>query len=249
MQKDLPTVRILGIEFYNGSLEGALEVARVEGGLILAPSGPGLADLGKNPHYDAALKEADLNLIDSGFLALLWNRRTGQKLQRHSGYKFIKALTEDKDFRNSDDQLWVMPSSDEAASVQSYLGVEERRLDDKHFYVAPYYDKADIKDLNLFKAIRRKKPKYIILAIAGGKQEVLGHWLREQLDYKPAIICIGAAIAFLTGHQASIPSWADRIYIGWLLRILKNPKVFLPRYWKARKLKRLLSEYGTEFPA
>ncbi|HAQ58528.1 MAG TPA: glycosyltransferase, partial [Opitutae bacterium] len=88
----------------------------------------------------------------------------------------------------------------------------------------------------------------VILTIAGGKQEVLGYWLRNQLDYEPTILCIGAAIAFLTGKQVSIPKWADRIYIGWLLRIITDPKTFLPRYWSARKLRSLLKRWGTQMP-
>lgn len=30
--------------------------------------------------------------------------------------------------------------------------------------------------------------------------------------------------------QANIPTRADRLYLGWLFRILQSPKTFLPRY-------------------
>jgi UDP-N-acetyl-D-mannosaminuronic acid transferase (WecB/TagA/CpsF family) len=49
-----------------------------------------------------------------------------------------------------------------------------------------------------------------------GVQERLGYALRKQLSYKPAILCLGAAIAFLSGGQANIPNWADRLMLGWL---------------------------------
>jgi hypothetical protein len=42
-----------------------------------------------------------------------------------------------------------------------------------------------------------------------------------------------ALATFLTGTQANIPTWADRLYLGWLLRIFQSPRTFLPRYWKA----------------
>ena len=77
------SVRILGIEFFNDELRIALDIAHHEGGLILAPPGPGLANLGLNQHYDTALGEADVNLIDSGYLALLWKRKCGESLRRH----------------------------------------------------------------------------------------------------------------------------------------------------------------------
>jgi N-acetylglucosaminyldiphosphoundecaprenol N-acetyl-beta-D-mannosaminyltransferase len=49
----------------------------------------------------------------------------------------------------------------------------------------------------------------------------------------PVILCTGAAIAFFTGGQAKIPTWADRLYLGWFLRIMENPGSFIPRYFKA----------------
>ncbi len=236
------TVRILGIDFYNDKLENALKIARDEGGLFLAPSGPGLAELGQNPHYDAAVQNADINLVDSGYLALIWKRRTGQSIQRHSGLKFIKALIDSPAFKQNNRQLWVVPDQEHQNATAAYLLSQEIGLQEQNYYQAPYYADFPIEDHELLKVIRERRPDYVILTIAGGKQEVLGHWLRDKLDYEPSIICIGAAIAFLSGKQASIPTWADRIYIGWLLRILSNPKEFLPRYWKARKLRKLLDE-------
>lgn len=240
--------RILGIDFFNDELELALKIAHADGGLFLAPSGPGLSELGRNPHYDAALQNADVNLIDSGYLALLWQKRTGQLLQRHSGLKFIKALIESEEFIKNQKQLWVMPNVAHLQSTRDYLKTKGIDLPEQQFPVAPFYDSNKVSDTDLLARIQSERPDYIVLAIAGGKQEVLGHWLRDQLDYSPAIICIGAAIAFLSGEQARIPAWADRIYIGWLLRILADPKTFIPRYWNARKLRCILSTYGTDAP-
>lgn len=248
MSRPFQTVRILGIDFYNDSLEKALSATIHDGGLVLAPSGPGLSELGKDPHYDASLQNADINLIDSGYLALLWKKRTGENLQRHSGLKFIKALIEEEIFKSETAQLWVMPTKAHSDATRAYLLASGIELDSDSFYQAPFYEQAQISDPQLLAAIREKQPRFIILCIAGGKQELLGHWLQTQLDYKPAIICIGAAIAFLTGQQANIPPWADRIYLGWLLRILQNPKTFLPRYWKARKLGKLLALHGSAAP-
>jgi UDP-N-acetyl-D-mannosaminuronic acid transferase (WecB/TagA/CpsF family) len=248
MVEHFNTVRILGISFYNDSFERALEIAHQDGGLFLAPSGPGLADLGQNPHYDSALAAAEVNLIDSGYLALLWQKRTGDTIQRHSGLKFIKALLEDPRFQKNTRQLWVMPSEEHVEITKKYLNASGIDVASSNFYAAPHYRESPVRDDVLLERIRVTQPDYVILAIAGGKQEVLGHWLRDELDHQPAIICIGAAIAFLSGQQANIPPWADRIYIGWLLRILTDPKTFIPRYWKARKLRHLLEKHGEHLP-
>ncbi|MFP4069416.1 MAG: WecB/TagA/CpsF family glycosyltransferase, partial [Opitutales bacterium] len=192
MTEPFHTVRILGLRFYNDSLERALDLAHTGGGLFLAPSGPGLADLGTDPAYDEAALNADLNLIDSGYLALLWKRRTGEQIRRHSGLKFIKALIEDERFQSDPRQLWVMPSQADIESARHYLrenGLDG--IDSRHFYEAPYYRDRPVRDETLLERIRDERPDYVILCIAGGKQEVLGHWLRERLEHRPAIICIG----------------------------------------------------------
>ncbi len=248
MANHFKSVRILGIDFFDDSLDRALRLAHEEGGLFLAPSGPGLADLGKDIHYDAALRAADVNLIDSGYLALLWQQRTRQAINRHSGLKFIKALLDDPRFQTNRRQLWIMPSRRHCEATQRYLQSNNIELDGSHFYEAPYYRESPIYDTVLLQRIKNERPDYVILAIAGGKQEVLGHWLRDQLDHRPAIVCIGAAIAFLSGQQANIPTWADRIYVGWFLRILSDPKTYLPRYWKARKLRYLIKAHGVDAP-
>jgi UDP-N-acetyl-D-mannosaminuronic acid transferase (WecB/TagA/CpsF family) len=88
----------------------------------------------------------------------------------------------------------------------------------------------------------------VIVTIGGGNQERLGLYLKRHLAYRPAIHCIGAAIAFLSGDQVHIPVWADRFYLGWLYRCLSEPKRYVPRYWNARKLLTLMLRYRSELP-
>ena len=43
-------------------------------------------------------------------------------------------------------------------------------------------------------------------------------------------------IAFLNKTQAPINDFYDKIYLGWLIRIIFKPNIFLKRYLKAFKL-------------
>ena len=61
-------------------------------------------------------------------------------------------------------------------------------------------------------------------------------------------MCLGAAIAFLTGGQANIPPWADKLIFGWLLRLLSNPRKFWRRYWEALRLAPLLWRWRARAP-
>jgi len=78
--------------------------------------------------------------------------------------------------------------------------------------------------------------KIIIINIGGGIQEILGFYLKNNIKYKPMIICTGAAISCLAKDQAPINNFIDKIYLGWLLRIIFHPSAFFPRYIYAFKL-------------
>jgi UDP-N-acetyl-D-mannosaminuronic acid transferase (WecB/TagA/CpsF family) len=105
-----------------------------------------------------------------------------------------------------------------------------------------------IDDEPLLAQIRKRRPSHIIVTIGGGSQERVGLYLKRRLDPLPAIHCIGAAIAFLSGDQVQIPMWADRLYLGWLFRCLSEPRRYVPRYWSARKLVWLMLQYRETLP-
>lgn len=250
-------MQILGIDFFKGSEQAAVD-RMWEGGLVVAPSGPGLAeDLLERAAYREALRSANLVIPDSGAMVLVWNLiRAGNstaRLSRVSGLAFLRAVFADDRVRTRK-TFWVMPSQEEAEVNLAWLcdnGLQNLRPDDT--YIAPDYRRtvsADgtVTDPALVSAIERQRPDLIVLNVGGGIQEPLGAWLASQLSYRPAILCTGAALAFLTGRQAAIPPWADRFYLGWLLRTLKNPIRFGSRYLRALPLPYLIARYGSALP-
>ena len=86
---------ILGIKFFKGSTKQAL-LKIIEGGLLVAPSGPGMAnDLIRCDEYARALTNADVVLLDSGFISLWSKIFFKEKLTRNSGLKFLQYLLYD----------------------------------------------------------------------------------------------------------------------------------------------------------
>ena len=114
-------------------------------------------------------------------------------------------------------------------------------------YLAPAYD-STIEDEALLQKIRERKPLHVIVTIGGGTQERLGIYLKRNVKPLPAIHCMGAAIAFLSGDQVQIPLWADRFYLGWIFRCISEPKRYVPRYWSARKLVSLMIRFRGGLP-
>jgi hypothetical protein len=178
--------------------------------------------------------------------------KPAQQLGRYSGLRLLRETLPREDVRAPGNSFWVMPSAEEQALNLKWLqrnGFEALSADD--CYLAPRYHRAadgSIEDPALLALIEARRPMVIFLNVGGGVQEQLGWYLRNQLSYRPAILCTGAAIAFLTGGQADIPPWADRFYLGWLLRTLQDPKKFGRRYWDSIGLVALILRHGANLP-
>jgi UDP-N-acetyl-D-mannosaminuronic acid transferase (WecB/TagA/CpsF family) len=234
--------RILGVNFFVGAMPELLQLC-AEGRFIVVPAAPALADLPTDSAYRESLEKSDFAITDSGFMVLLWKFFTGQSLPRISGLKLLRGLLESDKLRQPGRSLWIMPSKRESEVNLAWLNQNGYPVAPEDCFVAPFYPKGAISDPALLSWIESRKSPYIIVNLGGGVQEPLGLYLKENLSYRPSIICVGAAIAFITGLQANIPVWADTLMLGWLLRGFHSPRKFLPRYWKAMQLVTVLAKY------
>ena len=239
--------RILGIEFFDGSARAAVALMR-SGGLLVIPAAPALKDLNRNHGYREALLNADLAITDSAFMVLIWNGLQSKSVKRLSGLEYLRALLLDPDVRRPGNTLWIMASPISAKRNLDWLQEQGIAVPEDNIYIAPMYDCGPISDPALLDRLDRLRPQHVIMTIGGGTQERLGLYLKRNLACRPAIHCIGAAIAFLSGDQVHIPVWADRYYLGWLLRSLSEPKRYVPRYWDARKLLALMLRHRSRLP-
>jgi N-acetylglucosaminyldiphosphoundecaprenol N-acetyl-beta-D-mannosaminyltransferase len=237
---------ILGVRFFNGTVEEAVDSLSSSGGLLVVPAAPALVKISEDEGYRRALISADMIIADSGAMVLLWKIFTGRRVERISGLKFLKHLVARLASHPDEHVLWIVPS--EHAHEKTIAWLRSGNLTaSADFYVAPRYG-SNVRDNALASKIDNHPPAHVVIGIGGGVQEKLGLFLKENLRSRPAIHCIGAALAFLTGDQPPIPMWADRFYLGWLLRLLRQPRVFGPRYLSAMKLPWLIFRYREELP-
>jgi UDP-N-acetyl-D-mannosaminuronic acid transferase (WecB/TagA/CpsF family) len=238
--------QILGIHFFNGTVDEAVEAMCANGGLLVVPAAPMLVKLSEDEDYRRALTSADMAIADSGAMVLLWKIFTGGRVERISGLKFLKRLVARLAAHPDERVLWIVPSEHAHEKTVAWLrSINLTATAD--FYIAPRY-RAQVRDDTLVGKIDNHPPTHVVVGIGGGVQEKLGLFLKENSRARPAIHCIGAALAFLTGDQPPIPMWADRFYLGWLLRLLRQPRVFGPRYLSAFKLPFLIARYRDGLP-
>jgi exopolysaccharide biosynthesis WecB/TagA/CpsF family protein len=242
-----PTCQILGIRFFNGDVAEAIALVSQHGGFLVAPSGTCFARLREDENYRRAVLAADLAIPDSGFMVLLWRLLHGAKIERVSGLKYLKHLLGRLKGERNRELLWVLPSERARQKLHEWSRGAAFPITSENCYVAPRYE-FEVEDRNLISVLEQHRPVHIIIAIGSGAQEKLGYYLRENLSYRAAIHCTGAALGLITGDQSSIPDWADRFYLGWFFRLLAQPRVFVPRLSRAFQLPWLILKYGEKLP-
>ncbi len=203
---------------------------------MVVPSAPVLSAISKDAEHHLALMKSDFAIPDSGFLILLLKYFKGIKIGKLSGLTFLRHFLAEEILRKERCLFLVDPEEKEMMLNHNLLKSMGIVISLSDHYVAPIYSSKNIEDTELLETLEKRKPKYVLINLGGGIQEKLGFYLKSNLSFKTGIICTGAAIAFLTGKQASIPSIFDAFHLGWLLRCIHDPRRFVPRYLKGLAL-------------
>jgi N-acetylglucosaminyldiphosphoundecaprenol N-acetyl-beta-D-mannosaminyltransferase len=238
-------IQILGLRFFDGEVDDVVKFISNNGGVLVVPAAPALVRLQNDAIYRDAMVAADLAIPDSGLMVLIWKVLQRKKLNRISGLAYLKRLAREPGFNEK--TFFVVPSERAQTKLLGWAEQENRRITPENCYVAPQYE-LSVQDAQLLEKVSNLRPVQIVIAIGNGPQEKLGIYLRDRLPYRPAIHCIGAALGFLTGDQVAIPDWADRFYLGWLFRLFAQPRVFVPRLFRALALPVLIIRFGASLP-
>ena len=206
----------------------------IKKGLFVFPAGPALASIEQSKKYYDSIKKADFVFFDSGFFVLLLKVFKNINVNKFSGFKFLNLFFDYLKKNKNKKVFCIDPNIEFSNSNKLFL--KNLGLHNIHNYLAPKYDIKNLSDKNLLKQLKKIKPDFILTNIGGGKQEILGLYLKENLKIKTTILCTGGAISFFTKDQAPINTFIDEVYLGWFVRLMFNPIVFFCRLTYGLKL-------------
>ena len=221
------------IKFYNINPKGFDKYIKKKG-LFVFPAGPALASIEQSKNYYDSIKKADFVFFDSGFFVLLLKVFKNINVNKFSGFKFLNLFFDYLKKNKNKKVFCIDPNIEFSNSNKLFL--KNLGLHNIHNYLAPKYDIKNLSDKNLLKKLKKIKPDFILTNIGGGKQEILGLYLKENLKIKTTILCTGGAISFFTKDQAPINTFIDEVYLGWFVRLMFNPIVFFCRLTYGLKL-------------
>jgi UDP-N-acetyl-D-mannosaminuronic acid transferase (WecB/TagA/CpsF family) len=226
-------VNFLGIKFYNVGYQYVLDILLKGRKYLVIPAAYALVRSYYFKKELKALQKSDIAIFDSGFFCFSLRLIKNIKVDKFSGYKFLNFFLDD--VRNKNKKILSLdPSFEDLKYNKKYLQFKKFKFVKN--YVCPMYQDKVIEDKRLIKTINEYKPEFIISNIAGGKQETLALYIIQNATPNSSVICSGAALAFLTGRQAPITNFIDKYYIGWLIRLIYNPKLYLGRILFSFKL-------------
>src|ERR1041384_2265161 len=113
--------QILGIKFFDGDVDEAIEIMSRRGGYMVAPSGTSFAWLQCDRPYREAVTNADLAIADSGAMVLLWRFLRGGNLTRISGLKYLQHLSARLFAEKRYSVLWILPNENARDKTARWL--------------------------------------------------------------------------------------------------------------------------------
>jgi len=132
----IATEQILGVQFFNGTVDEAVDAMSTNGGLLVVPAAPALVKICEDEGYRRAMTSADMAIADSGAMVLFWKIFTGRRIERVSGLKFLKRLAVRLTSHPDERVLWIVPS--EHAHEKTIAWLRKVNLTGTaDFYVAP----------------------------------------------------------------------------------------------------------------
>src|ERR1700688_2667884 len=119
------TQQILGLRFFDGNIDEAIEFMFRHGGFLVSASGTCFARLRRDAPYREAMMLADLAIPDSGAMVLLWRILRGQKIHRISGLKYLQHLSARFFADKTKSVFWVVANEAARERTVRWLGANQ----------------------------------------------------------------------------------------------------------------------------
>jgi len=79
--------------------------------------------------------------------------------------------------------------------------------------------------------------RFCFLAVGSPQQEIIAQRLQVRGKARGLVLCVGAALNFLTGTERRAPRWMQKLACEWLYRLLQNPRRLGQRYlWRGPRI-------------
>ena len=169
------------------------------------------------------------------FFVLLLKILKNINVNKFSGYKFLNLFLYYLKKNKNKTIFCIDPNpkfSQSNKNLFKKLGIKKI-----YNYLAPKYEIRNFSDQKLLNKIKKISPDFILTNIGGGKQEILGLYLKKNLKIKNNYFMYWSCnFLFLLRIKLQSIAGLINLYLGWFVRMLFNPLIFLKRYLYSLRL-------------
>jgi len=195
-------------------------------GYVVTPNVDHLIRYFEEPAYRAIYRSAEYNLLDSRVVALAARLLNGLRLGICPGADLTAELL--RHVVSPLDPIVLIGGSESQAKRL----VDKYGLRNVHHHNPPM---GFIKDAEATEAclcfIESHSPfRFCFLAVGSPQQEMIAQGLQARGKARGLVLCVGAALNFLTGVERRAPRWMQRFALEWLYRLTQDPRRLAYRY-------------------
>ena len=195
-------------------------------GYVVTPNVDHLIRYREDPSFRALYRSADYAVLDSRVVARALRLAKGIRLGVCTGSDLTATLL--SQVVSSDDRVLLVGCSRTQAETLAAKFV----LTNVRHHEPPLGFIADPQAVqSCLEFIESQSPfRFCFLALGSPQQEMIAYQLRCRGRARGLVLCVGAALNFLTGVEKRAPRWLQRLALEWLYRLCQDPRRLAGRY-------------------
>ena len=217
------TVDALDLEQF---VQVAAHYGKDELGFVVTPNVDHMIRHRESREFRDYYAEAAYVLLDSQFAASLMRLRYGVDIPVCKGSDLTDALF-NRVIEPDDVIVLIGTSAGQAEALRQRFGLRNllHHNPPMGFAEDPQAVEAVLAFIENVSSFR-----FCLMAVGSPRQEMVAQKLVQRGRARGMVLCIGAAINFLTGGERRAPPWMQRTGLEWLYRLLQDPRRLAYRY-------------------
>lgn len=216
------------LEFDRTRLNAVIEktIAEKGKGFVCVVDGNVLAIANRDDTYKTIVNNALVNTCDGSSIALMINKIHKKKYQVYTGPEIFNYF-----IRKGYKQFFLGNTEDILNQLRSSFEKENMDVNSMRFSTLPFLKVDEFDYTGIAKMINKYSPSLIWISLGAPKQEI---FISKLLPYinTGVIFAIGAAFnLYLDRNNSRINVCIRNLHVGWVLRVIKEPKRIGFRAW------------------
>lgn len=195
-------------------------------GYVVTPNVDHLIRLCEEPSFRAIYSSAKYNILDSRVVALAARLLKGLHLGICPGADLTAELL--RHVVSPQDPIVLIGGTESQAKQL----VDKYGLRNVHHHNPPmgFINDAEATEACLCIIEAHSPFRFCFLAVGSPQQEMIAQRLQARGKARGLVLCVGAALNFLTGAERRAPRWMRQFALEWLYRLVRDPKRLAYRY-------------------